>query len=402
MDTHTEVAPEVTEAPVDSDASANPLDGLPDASEPAPSFAFNEALENALNPTPPPTEDGAPEVTDKSGAPPVEEHLTDDSQIDVASSDHPADLLDEIDVQNEEGWTPKASIAFQRLKASNKNLSEERLKQIQKIEEYESRLLELEGIADNEEVGVLQKKIKDFEDRQMLSDLEATASYKASVTEPMQGILDRVKEIATAYEAPYEEILDTLFILDDETQDEKIKELLPTASDRDRATLYRLAADLDPILDRRDQLREDVDAALREANLVQEQREKAEAATRFQNRANATRTMSARMVEKLPLIVDIEGVNMEDLQTKAAQVDPQAVHPVDFAYSSLAGQLFPHIIRELISSQKETDALTAKLAEYDSVEPSLSGRPTSSLPSGSKASESSGFAEALESQLGSL
>ncbi|MBP04656.1 MAG: hypothetical protein CMA72_07740 [Euryarchaeota archaeon] len=402
MDTHTEVAPEVTEAPVDSSASANPLDGLPDASEPAPAFAFNEALENALNP-PTPSDDGEPEgseeiTAEETGTPAVEEVLTDDSHV----SDYPADLLEKFDGDQNGDWTPKAAIAFQRMKASNKNLSEERVKHLQKIEEYESRLLEFEGIADNKDVDALHQRIKEFEDSQMLSDLEATASYKASVTEPMQAILDRVNEIATAYEAPYEEILDTLFILDDETQDEKIKELMPTASDRDRATLYRLAADLDPILDRRDQLREDVDAALREANLVQEQREKAEAATRFQNRANATRTMSARMVEKLPLIVDIEGVNMEDLQTKAAQADPQAVHPVDFAYSSLAGQLFPHIIRELISSQKETDALTAKLAEYDSVEPSLSGRPASSLPSGSKASESSGFAEALESQLGAL
>ena len=43
---------------------------------------------------------------------------------------------------------------------------------------------------------------------------------------------------------------------------------MATASDRDKAVFYRLAAEIDPILQRRDNLRSNAEEALKEAELV--------------------------------------------------------------------------------------------------------------------------------------
>ena len=53
------------------------------------------------------------------------------------------------------------------------------------------------------------------------------------------------------------------------------------------------------------------------------------------------------------------------------------MHPVDFAYNSVASQILPTIVREYLSSRAEAEVLMSKLAEYEGAEPTMSGSPTS-------------------------
>ena len=93
-----------------------------------------------------------------------------------------------------------------------------------------------------------------------------------------------------------------------------------------------------------------------------------------------------------------DGLDMSSIQEKAADLDPSVVHPVDFAYNSVAAQLLPTIVREYLSSRAEADVLMSKLSEYEGAEPTVAGAPTSDSASGSPSDLS--FAEAINAALG--
>lgn len=68
---------------------------------------------------------------------------------------------------------------------------------------------------------------------------------------------------------------------------------------------------------------------------------------------------------------------MSVIEAKASDLDPSVVHPVDFAYNSVASQILPTIVREYLSSRAEAEVLMNKLAEYEDAEPTVSGTPKS-------------------------
>ena len=88
---------------------------------------------------------------------------------------------------------------------------------------------------------------------------------------------------------------------------------------------------------------------------------------------------------------------MSSIESKAADLDPSVVHPVDFAYNSVASQILPTIVREYLSSRAEAEVLMSKLAEYEGAEPTMSGSPTSD--SASARSSDMSFEDAISAAL---
>ena len=125
---------------------------------------------------------------------------------------------------------------------------------------------------------------------------------------------------------------------------------------------------------RRQKLLENAEGALAEAKLVDEQKEAQTAAETAQLRVNVTRNVIERVQQKLPFLSGIDGLDMETVQTKAAEADPSVIHPVDHAYNAVSAQLLPNIVREYVSMRKENEALTDRLAEYEGAEPTMSGQ----------------------------
>ena len=100
----------------------------------------------------------------------------------------------------------------------------------------------------------------------------------------------------------------------------------------------------------------------------------------------------------LPVFKGVDGVDMEAIRTKASELDPHVVHPVDFAYNSIAAQLLPTIVREYLSSRKEADNLADKLATYEGAEPTMSGSVSST--DSTRSSNELSFTEAINAALG--
>ena len=383
-------------------AEADPVEELPEEQ-----MDFSSALDAAFakleSPEEPePQEEEVEEVEEVEEAEEVEsseevsdEEAEEDSQEETESFDP----TDDLDAEVGDDWTPKAAARFKKLKAELKEATSQLESLRQEASEKDVKVKELSGEVDKNDIKALQEKLAEYEREKMFTDLEETEAYKTAITEPLDALIDGTREIAEKYEVSPDELVDTLAMQDQTAQDERISELLVDATDRDKARIYRIIDELNPILERRVNMLENAEEALGEAKLAAEKQEEAAAAERASERANAARNVVARVKKKLPFLSGIEGLDMEAIQNKAAEVDPSVIHPVDYTYNSVSAQILPSIIREYVSMRKENDVLTDRLAEYEGAEPTMSG----TAPSGAtKAGSDVDFASAVDAAFAGL
>ena len=341
------------------------VDALPDTGD---NSSFESALNNAFA-----SLDNATEPKQEAAPEPVRNEAVEETP--VTADDEPLEALTD-DIGDE--WTPKAANRFKQIKTELKNSTAELETLRQAKVEYEGRIKELSALAENKDVEVLQARVDEFEKQQMFSNLESTSAYKQAITQPLVAIMDQADQIASKYDVAAEALIDVLAIQDAQEQEERIAEILPNASDRDKAKVYRLIEEINPILARRDHLKNSASEAYQEAQMLEERQQMAEIAERAKTRLNVTRNVVERVEQKLPFLKSISGLDMSAIRDKAAAADPASVHPVDFAYNAVSAQLLPTVVREYAALRKEVESLTDRLAEYESAEPTMSGNTPSS------------------------
>lgn len=369
------------DTPIESVIESNGLiDQIPAASEPE---SFGSALDAAfasLEASSSYGNEDAPAKKEEQRQAPVEESPQSGGQED--------DLLEQL---SEEGdWTPKAANRFKQLKTEAKTFREERDQFKQLSLEQEQKLKEMAGLVENKDVETLQQKIAEFEHAQMFSNLEKTSAYQDAVSKPLEALIEQADQIASKYDVDTDSLIDILAIVDSDVQDERLSEIFSHASDRDKAKIYKLIEEVNPILARRAELYQNVEEASQEAALLEEARENAQLAERARLRENVTRNVMDRITEKLPFLKTFDNLDVSAIQQKAAQTDPSVIHPVDFAYNAVSAQLLPTIVREYVSQKKEIESLTDRLAEYENAEPRISGTGSSRLPTSSGNRSSTG------------
>ena len=394
--------PEAT--PTSDPVAAIPEVGGGDAGD----FSFEAALEASINAVDEPAVEETPAAEE---APAVEETKKEESAETEPAAEESTeteggekteesnDLLDSLDADVGDDWTPKASAAFQRLKTELKSERVERETLTQRAKEAEAKVAELEGVVGSETVETLQQRVQEYENQQLLTNLEQTDAFREAVMQPLEQIFTGVESLAERHGVDYEALVDAMTIEDATQQEEVVAELMATASDRDKAVFYRLAAEIEPILERRDNLRENSAAALEEANLVAEERNKITLAETAAQRVDVTKNVTQRIKDKVPFLSGFEGLDLDTIQKEAADVDPTVVHSVDFAYQAVAARLLPSMVKEYASSQKLIEELTKQLASYEDAEPKLSGGTNSASLAGSASGDTS-FASSIESILG--
>ena len=385
-------------------AVADPTDSLPEEqSEMNFTAALDAAFEN-LNKvdTPEPDDTAETEVEETETVAtdePVEEQAeVDGNDSDDGSFDPTSDLDDDIG----DDWTPKAASRFKALKAELKESTTELDQLRQQVSEQESKIKELSGMSEYPDYEDMKSKVETYEKEKMFSDLEDTEAYKSAVTEPLDNLMEQTKQLADKYDIDPEVLIDAFAQEDQTIQDETLAEILSEATDRDKAKIYRIIEDINPILERRSQLLENASEALNEANLAAEKRQEQEAAERLQDRTNAARNVAERVKKKLPFLSGIEGLDMDSIQQKAAEVDPSVLHPVDATYNSISAQLLPTIVKEYIGLQKEVDALTDRLSEYEEAEHTMSGTSPTSKQVAGQAKKDTSFADSIEAAFATL
>ena len=388
MDSHPEPVAEETPA----------VESLPDTGE---DVSFESSLEAALaNLDAAPNEEAAPEETPEISQEVAEEPVAEEPVAEEpAESDEPEEPIESLSEDIGDDWTPKAASRFKQLKTELKSSKSELDMLRQQQQEYESKIKELTGLTENRDIDALQEKLTEYENQQMLDSLETTDAYRQAVTEPLAALMEQADQIADKYEIDPDTLVDVMALDDKDQQDEQLAELLPNASDRDKARLYRIMEDIDPIVDRRQAMFENADQALAEAKVLSEQREAQAAAERAQLRANVTRNVVERVQQKLPFLAGIEGLDMAAVQQQAADADPRVIHPVDHAYNAVSAQLLPNIVKEYVAMRKENESLMDRLADYEGAEPTVSGAAVPQA-AGSGARPDMSFEESIAAALG--
>ena len=386
-------------------AVADPIDSLP---EEQPEMDFTAALDAAFEnlntvDTPPETDETAETEVEETEAVTKDEAVEEQAEVsddnyDDDSFDPTSDLDDDIG----DDWTPKAASRFKSLKAELKESTTELDQLRQQVSEQESKIKELSGMSDNPDYEDMKTKLESYEKEKMFSDLEDTDAYKNAVTKPLDNLMEQTKQIADKYDIDAEVLIDAFAQEDQTIQDETLAEILSEATDRDKAKVYRIIEDINPILERRTELLDNASEALNEANLAAEKKEEQLAAEKLQNRTNAARNVAERVKKKLPFLSGIEGLDMEAIQQKAAEVDPSVLHPVDATYNSISAQLLPTIVREYIGLKKEVDSLTDRLSEYEEAEPTMSGTSPTSKQVAGQSNKDASFADSIEAAFASI
>jgi len=384
------------------------VDSLPDATE-APSFesSLEAAFANLGQEDAPAVDDDMqtdeemaddlePYEGETSDGEPLAEETSDGEPLAEETSDDPLESLTE-DIGDE--WTPKAANRFKELKTELKTNRSELDQLRQQSKEYESKIQELTGLAESKDVEQMQEKLAQYEQERSLTNLEQTQAYKQAVSEPLAALVEQADQMADKYDVDSDALIDVLSLDDPQEQEEQLAELLPNASDRDKAKIYRIMEDIDPILQRRANLYENADGALAEAKQLEEQQTAAASAETAQQRQNITKNVVQRVQEKLPFLKGIEGLDMTAIQKKASDIDPSAMHPVDHAYNAVSAQVFPTIVRQYLEMRKEVDGLTDRLAEYEEVEPAMSGQ-TKASSTRAGMSDSGSFEDRVNAALG--
>ena len=405
MDAHTDTA--TIEAPAAEAEATDPVSELPQETS---QDSFIDALDQALSnitespldavqveePVEAKAEEPAEAKAEEKTAEPAEEKAEEPAEAkEKLNADDPIEDLSE-DIGDD--WTPKAASRFKKLKDEIKDNKSELDTLRQTVREQESKMEELNAIAANRDVDALKNQLSEYEIQKSFNDLENTPQYREAVSDPLSRLMDKASVIAEKYDIKYDSLVDAIALEDTEKQDTALADLLPDASDRDKSSIYRIIEDIVPIMDRRKDLYENADAALKEAHYMDEQKQQAELAERAELRQSITRNVVKRVGEKLPFLAGVEGLDMSSVQEKAADLDPSAVHPVDFAYNSVAAQLLPTLVREYLSSRAEADVLMSKLSEYEGAEPTVAGSPASDSSSGQPRDLS--FEDAINAALG--
>ena len=277
MDAHTAVA----EAPT-QESPENAIEEIPAMEQPAESASFTDALEAALsslneepkeesNPEPEatPEPEAAPETTESS------EETTEQESTENTESNEPLDDLTEDVGDN---WTPKAASRFKKLKEELKSNQSETDQLRQQLEEQDLKIKEMSGLVENRDIDQLQDRVATYEQEKVISDLENTQAYAEAVTEPLQKIMNQASEIADKYDIDPDALIDALALDEADQQDEALVKLLPNASDRDKARIYNIIDQIDPVLERRNNLMQNAEEALEEAKDIEEQQRNMEAA----------------------------------------------------------------------------------------------------------------------------
>jgi hypothetical protein len=386
-------AVEVVEAPTNMDA-------LPDATEPS---SFESSLEAAFaNLDKLPAETESESVEDEEEYYEEEEEYYEEEEEEDTENQDTEDPLESLTDEIEDEWTPKAANRFKELKTELKSSRSELDQLRQQSKEYESRIQELTGLVENKDVEQLQSKLAEFEQQQSLTNLEQTQAYKTVVSEPLAALVAQADQLADKYEVDPDSLIDIISLTDPKEQEEQLAELLPNASDRDKAKIFRIMEEVDPLIQRREQLYQNANEALAEAKHLEERQLAASAAEQAKLRQNVTRNVVERVQEKLPFLKGIEGLDMQAIQRKAAETDPAALHAVDHAYNAVSAQVFPTVVRQYLEMRKEVELLTDRLAEYEDAEPAMSGQTKVSSVTGSGFSDNMSFEQRVNAALGAV
>ena len=227
-----------------------------------------------------------------------------------------------------------------------------RIKELEEtLSQRDARLQELEGFAAERET--LKKQQEEWEMELKVVKLERTPEFMKTVTEPIQQIESRARELAEAYGIDE----GALFKAFTEGTEKDRRAALKAATDGldldvdDSFEIRELIKSYLPIVAKREDLYADADKALAELQARKEGETVQQAAARAEERVKAVENVATRIMTKLPHLKE----HVDALLPTIKSFNPDAATPTDIAYNAMAGALLPKLESERRSLRAQLD-----------------------------------------------
>ena len=328
------------------------------ASKPAEAAPVAPAAE-VTQPVEPVTPAAAPEPDTRTG---LDALMGDEPP---ASGKLPIEAGDEPPVEPKKGRDP----AGDRIKALKDEISGVYTPKIKELEETlaqrDARLQELEGFAAERET--LKKQQEEWETEMKVVKLERTPEFVKTVTEPIQQIESRARELAEAYGIDEGK----LFKAFTEGTEKDRRAALKAATDGldldvdDSFEIRELIKSYLPIVAKREELYADADKALAELQARKEGETVQQAAARAEERMKAVENVATRISAKLPHLKE----QVDALLPTIKSFNPDAATPTDIAYNAMAGALLPKLEADRRALRAQLDEALDELASTQKTAP---------------------------------
>lgn len=327
--------------------------------------SFFASMDNPVESTPEPVKETAAVEAKTAEPEPVKE------SAEVSNEPNPLSDIDSLEEPKD--WTPQAAKRFKELKSELKTYRSRAEELEQAVNQKESRLQELQALADNPEYQQLQERIAAYEQQMLVNKLESSHAYKSLVEQPLASLVQEADGIAEKYSLDSNTLIEAIAEGDEAAQEEMLSELLANASDRDKFRVYKIIEEVRPILEQRNVLQQHAEAALREAEALDSQRQQQTLIQRVQQRQEAANSVADKLKNKLTFLSGMEGVDLSAIAKEAAELEPSTLDPVTGTYQAMAAKLLPKMAAQYMNLQKEIDSLTERLAEFDRAAPKAGG-----------------------------
>ena len=366
---------------MDSEPAPPPIEAALPAANPTEEVSFVDSfqafLETGSTPAPAaPAPEPAPEpkpVKAKAAKPADPIKALDDAapQDDPDSMNLPIDNMGEADEPDADSsddnpydkGTPQHR-RFEQFRKENGSLKTELDAERQTRTQLESRVKEIEAAAAKAQE--LEEKIKGYEAKITVTNLTESEAYQEQIAKPLIGILERSDAIADRYGIDRDELAETLEITDDGARRKAFKELTSGLDiDPDDALEMRaLAKEVLPLKARREELLANADKALAELDATKTRAEQEATLRAAEERKETVDKVAKHIATRLPFLKTLEGVDFDELVSSVKESDFNALDTPNKAYSQIAAQLLPQVIRSYDKAIKEVERLSDDIAKY--------------------------------------
>lgn len=299
---------------------------------------------------------------------PAEPALKTEEPTKTAATEKSADdLIAEAEKGLEEGKSPRAphwKVLKEKVAQHEKEVAELRkqleAKGLTPAEDPEKPLLK-------KELEELKKQHEEYEREIKAVRVESSKEFREAVIVPGQQIRDAATALAERNALAVDDIRRAFANPDVKARNEALSSLASNLNEVERMELYTLARDFVTVSNRRSQLLANSESAYQELEARRVEAEQQAKSKTLESWKSAAPNVWERMVQKAPMLKDIEGADA--ILNTVSSIDPANIPVAEQAYNSVSGRLLPPLIKSLKAQQLKVAELETALKGYQTSTP---------------------------------
>jgi hypothetical protein len=277
------------------------------------------------------------------------------------------DLIAEAEKGLEEGKSPRAphwKVLKDKAAQYEKEVAELRkqleAKGLTPAEDPEKPLLK-------KELEELKKQHEEYEREIKAVRVESSKEFREAVIVPGQQIRDAATALAERNDLAVDDIRRAFANPDVKARNEALSSLASNLNEVERMELYTLARDFVTVSNKRSQLLANSESAYQELEARRVEAEQQAKSKTLESWKSAAPNVWERMVQKAPMLKDIEGADA--ILNTVSSIDPANIPVAEQAYNSVSGRLLPPLIKSLKAQQLKVAELETALKGYQTSTP---------------------------------